>query len=45
MVGVGIMGKYEKLGKNVMFITLGNFASKILTFLMIQFYNNVLSTN
>ncbi|WP_244325001.1 lipopolysaccharide biosynthesis protein [Sporofaciens musculi] len=45
MVGVGIMGKYEKLGKNVMFITLGNFASKILTFLMIPFYTNVLSTN
>lgn len=38
------MSKYGKLGKNVMFITIGNFASKILSFLMVPFYTTILST-
>lgn len=38
------MGKYQKLGKNVALLTLGNFASKILSFLLVPFYTAVLST-
>lgn len=38
------MGQYKKLGKNVALITLGNFGSKILTFLLIPLYTAVLTT-
>ena len=38
------MSKYGKLGKNIAFITIGNFASKILSFLMVPFYTAYLST-
>lgn len=36
--------KYKKLGKNIGIITIGNFASKILSFLMMPVYTAVLST-
>lgn len=38
------MGKYKKLGKNVGLITIGNFASKIMSFFMLPLYTAVLST-
>lgn len=38
------MGQYSKLGKNVALITLGNFASKILSFFLIPLYTAVLTT-
>ena len=39
------MNKYVKLGKNISYITIGNFASKILSFFMVPFYTAVLTTN
>ena len=39
------MGKYKKLGKNVALLTIGNFASKLLSFLLVPFYTTVLSTS
>ena len=36
--------KYKKLGKNIGIITIGNFASKILSFFMMPVYTAVLST-
>jgi len=39
------MNQYQKLGKNIMYITIGNFASKVMSFLMIPFYTSVLTTN
>lgn len=38
------MGQYSKLGKNVILITLGNFASKIMSFFLIPLYTAVLTT-
>lgn len=38
------MGKYKKLGKNIAFITIGNFSSKILSFFLIPFYTAILTT-
>ena len=38
------MNKYKKLGKNIALITIGNFASKILSFFLIPFYTAVLTT-
>ncbi|MGN0526963.1 MAG: polysaccharide biosynthesis C-terminal domain-containing protein [Acutalibacteraceae bacterium] len=38
------MGKYQKLGKNVALLTVGNFASKLLSFLLVPFYTAILST-
>ena len=38
------VGRYKKLGKNIALLTLGNFASKILSFLLVPFYTAVLST-
>lgn len=38
------MNRYGRLGKNIAFITIGNFASKILSFLMVPFYTAILST-
>lgn len=37
--------KYKKLFKNVGLLTIGNFASKLLTFLLIPVYTNILSTS
>ena len=38
------MNRYGKLGKNVALLTLGNFASKVLSFLLVPLYTAVLST-
>lgn len=38
------MSQYTKLGKNVALITLGNFASKIMSFFLIPLYTAVLTT-
>ena len=38
------MGKQEKLVKNLIFFTIGNFASKLLSFLLVPFYTAVLTT-
>ncbi|NLJ70775.1 MAG: oligosaccharide flippase family protein [Clostridiaceae bacterium] len=38
------MRQYRKLGKNMAFITLGNFASKLLSFFMMPLYTAVLTT-
>lgn len=38
------MGNYKKLEKNVLLLTLGNFASKILSFLLVPLYTSVLTT-
>lgn len=38
------MNKYSKLGKNVALITLGNFASKLLSYFMLPLYTAVLTT-
>lgn len=37
------MGKYKKLGKNVLLLTVGNFASKLLSFFLVPFYTAVLT--
>lgn len=39
------MNQYKKLGKNVALITLGNFASKIMSFFLIPLYTAVLTTS
>lgn len=39
------LNRYKKLGKNIALITIGNFASKILSFLLIPFYTAVLTTS
>lgn len=36
--------QYKKLGSNLLFITIGNFASRILSFLLIPLYTSVLTT-
>lgn len=38
------MGRYKKLGQNVVFITIGSFASKLLSFFMLPLYTAVLTT-
>lgn len=38
------MNKYKKLGKNVALLTIGNFSSKVLSFLLVPFYTAILST-
>ena len=38
------MGKYKKLGKNIGLITVGNFASKMLSFFLIPLYTAILTT-
>ena len=38
------MDRYRKLGKNIALLTIGNFASKILSFLLVPLYTAVLST-
>ncbi len=38
------MGRYKKLGKNVAWMTIGNFASKLLSFFLIPLYTSILST-
>lgn len=38
------MSRYSKLGKNIALITVGNFASKILSFFLIPLYTAVLTT-
>ena len=38
------MSKYKKLGKDFILLFVGNFASKILVFLMVPFYTSCLST-
>jgi O-antigen/teichoic acid export membrane protein len=38
------IGKYAYLAKNTMLFTLSSFASKLLTFFLVPFYTNVLST-
>lgn len=38
------MGNYKKLGKNVILLTVGNFASKVLSFLLVPLYTSVLTT-
>ena len=35
---------YKKLVKNMGFLTIGNFASKMLNYLLVPLYTNVLST-
>ena len=39
------MTSYRKLGKNMISLTIGNFASKLLSFLFVPFYTSVLSTS
>ena len=39
------MSRYGRLGKNIAFITIGNFTSKILSFLMVPFYTAIFSTD
>ena len=38
------MGKYKYLLKNIGLVTINNFTSKILAFLLVPLYTNVLST-
>lgn len=38
------MDRYRKLGKNIALLTIGNFASKVLSFLLVPLYTAVLST-
>lgn len=38
------MKGYRKLGKNIILLTIGNFASKVLSFFLVPFYTAVLST-
>lgn len=38
------MGRYQKLGKNIALLTLGNFASKLLSFLLLPLYTSILTT-
>lgn len=38
------MANYQKLKKNVIALTIGNFSSKILTFLLVPFYTSILTT-
>ena len=38
------MSSYRKLGKNMLSLTIGNFASKLLSFLFVPFYTAVLTT-
>lgn len=38
------MKGYKKLGKNIILLTVGNFASKVLSFFLVPFYTTVLST-
>lgn len=38
------MASYRKLGKNMLSLTIGNFASKLLSFLFVPFYTSVLTT-
>lgn len=38
------MSRYGRLGKNIAFITIGNFASKIMSFFMVPFYTSILTT-
>lgn len=38
------MGKYKRLGKNVIFQAIGKFSSKILVFLLVPLYTSVLTT-
>ena len=39
------MGKYQKLWKNVVLLTIGNFVSKLLSFFLVPFYTAVLTTS
>lgn len=36
--------KYRKLGKNILFLTVGNFTSRVLSFLLVPVYTAILST-
>ncbi|WP_019679572.1 oligosaccharide flippase family protein [Ruminococcus flavefaciens] len=38
------MSRYNKLGKNMIWMTVGNFASKLLSFFLIPLYTSVLTT-
>ena len=38
------MNRYKKLGKNFILMILGNFASKVMSFLLIPFYTAILTT-
>ena len=38
------MSKMRRLGKNFIFLTVGNFASRLLSFIFVPFYTSVLST-
>ena len=38
------MKSYKKLGKNILLLTIGSFASKVLTFLLVPFYTAILTT-
>ncbi len=38
------MGRYKRLGKNVLLMTIGNFASKMMSFFLIPFYTSILTT-
>ena len=38
------MNRYKKLGSNILWMLLGNFASKVLNFLLIPLYTNCLTT-
>ena len=39
------MNKYKRLAKNILLLLLGNFVTKILSFLMVPFYTSILSTS
>lgn len=38
------MGNYKKLGANILLITVGSFASRILSFLLVPLYTSILTT-
>ena len=38
------MNRYKQLMKNMGLLTIGNFASKLLSFLLVPLYTNVLTT-
>ena len=38
------MASYKKLGKNIISLTIGSFASKLLSFFFVPFYTSILST-
>lgn len=38
------MASYKKLGKDMLFMTIGTFGSRLLSFIFVPFYTSVLTT-